>query len=135
MVRKLWRVSAIYEKRQWKGSKNGIAVGEMKVRKMKCVCECGADRNVRSDQVSSLHVLVENMVLQYVKAKADWWINIAHHNRKRIRRGATGDKTYNLIFTCVRVTLFNVGRRDQDTTVIISSSIKSANFTSIRCIP
>ncbi|CAI8602704.1 unnamed protein product [Vicia faba] len=90
---------------------------------------------LRSDQVSSLHVLVENMVLQYVKAKADWWINIAHHNRKRIRRGATGDKTYNLIFTCVRVTLFNVGRRDQDTTVIISSSIKSANFTSIRCIP
>lgn len=25
--------------------------------------------------------------------KADWWTNIAHYNRERIRRGATVDKT------------------------------------------
>ncbi|CAN0262989.1 unnamed protein product, partial [Ectocarpus sp. 4 AP-2014] len=28
-----------------------------------------------------------------VKAQADWWTNIAHYNRERIRRGATVDKT------------------------------------------
>ncbi|CAM9375519.1 unnamed protein product, partial [Ectocarpus sp. 8 AP-2014] len=33
------------------------------------------------------------MILRYVKAKADWWTNIAHYNRERIRRGATVDKT------------------------------------------
>ena len=33
------------------------------------------------------------MILRYVKAKADWWINVAHYNRERIRRGATVDKT------------------------------------------
>ena len=36
---------------------------------------------------------VENMILRYVKAKADWWTNVAHYNRERIRRGATVDKT------------------------------------------
>jgi len=35
----------------------------------------------------------ENMILQYVKSKADWWTNVAHYNRERIRRGATVDKT------------------------------------------
>ena len=33
------------------------------------------------------------MILRYVKAKADWWTNIAHYNRERIKRGATVDKT------------------------------------------
>ncbi len=33
------------------------------------------------------------MILRYVKAKADWWTNVAHYNRERIRRGATVDKT------------------------------------------
>ena len=33
------------------------------------------------------------MILRYVKSKADWWANIAHYNRERIRRGATIDKT------------------------------------------
>jgi len=28
-----------------------------------------------------------------VKQKADWWTNVAHYNRERIRRGATVDKT------------------------------------------
>lgn len=36
---------------------------------------------------------IENMILRYVKAKADWWTNVAHYNRERIRRGATVDKT------------------------------------------
>ncbi|KAF9917840.1 Pre-mRNA-processing-splicing factor 8 [Lobosporangium transversale] len=44
---------------------------------------------------------VENMILRYVKNKADWWTNVAHYNRERIRRGATVDKT---------VTKKNLGR-------------------------
>jgi len=36
---------------------------------------------------------VENMILRYVKAKADWWTNVTHYNRERIKRGATIDKT------------------------------------------
>jgi pre-mRNA-processing factor 8 len=36
---------------------------------------------------------IENMILRYVKAKADWWTNIAHYNRERIKRGGTVDKT------------------------------------------
>lgn len=38
-------------------------------------------------------VPIENMILRYVKSKADWWTNVAHYNRERIRRGATVDKT------------------------------------------
>lgn len=33
------------------------------------------------------------MILRYVKQKADWWTQVAHYNRERIRRGATVDKT------------------------------------------
>ena len=36
---------------------------------------------------------VENIILRYVKSKADWYTNIAHYNRERIRRGGTADKT------------------------------------------
>jgi len=36
---------------------------------------------------------IEALILRYVKAKADWWTNVAHYNRERIRRGATVDKT------------------------------------------
>ena len=36
---------------------------------------------------------IENIILRYVKAKADWYTNITHYNRERIRRGATVDKT------------------------------------------
>ncbi|OMJ15120.1 Pre-mRNA-processing-splicing factor 8 [Smittium culicis] len=35
---------------------------------------------------------IENMILRYVKAKADWWTSVAYYNRERIRRGATVDK-------------------------------------------
>ena len=40
-------------------------------------------------QVPGLPIPVENMILRYVKMKADWWTNTAHYNRERIRRGAT----------------------------------------------
>ncbi|CAB4304759.1 unnamed protein product [Prunus armeniaca] len=52
-------------------------------------------------KVPGLPVPVENMILRYVKSKADWWTNVAHYNRERIRRGATVDKT---------VCLKNLGR-------------------------
>ncbi|BBH00037.1 Pre-mRNA-processing-splicing factor [Prunus dulcis] len=44
-------------------------------------------------KVPGLPVLIENMILRYVKSKADWWTNVAHYNREHIRRGATVDKT------------------------------------------
>jgi len=44
-------------------------------------------------KVPGLPAPIENMILRYVKAKADWWTNIAHYNRERIKRGATVDKT------------------------------------------
>ena len=44
-------------------------------------------------KVPGLPAPVENLILRYVKAKADWWTNVAHYNRERIRRGATADKT------------------------------------------
>ena len=44
-------------------------------------------------KVPGLPAPVENMILRYVKAKADWWTTASHYNRERIRRGATVDKT------------------------------------------
>jgi pre-mRNA-processing factor 8 len=44
-------------------------------------------------KVPGLPVPIENMILRYVKSKADWWTNTAHYNRERMRRGATVDKT------------------------------------------
>eukprot|EP00041_Stephanoeca_diplocostata_P037416 m.1416831 g.1416831 ORF g.1416831 m.1416831 type:complete len:2325 (-) comp25031_c0_seq1:164-7138(-) len=44
-------------------------------------------------KVPGLPTPIENMILRYVKSKADWWTNNAHYNRERIRRGATVDKT------------------------------------------
>ena len=44
-------------------------------------------------KVPGLPAPVENMILRYVKSKADWWTNVAHYNRERILRGATVDKT------------------------------------------
>ena len=43
-------------------------------------------------KVPGLPAPIENMILRYVKSKADWWTNIAHYNRERIKRGATVDK-------------------------------------------
>ena len=44
-------------------------------------------------KVPGLPIPIENMILRYVKMKADWWTNTAHYNRERIRRGVTVDKT------------------------------------------
>ncbi|KAM0352423.1 hypothetical protein ACHAPU_002090 [Fusarium lateritium] len=44
-------------------------------------------------KVPGLPAQIENIILRYVKSKADWWISVAHYNRERIRRGATVDKT------------------------------------------
>jgi pre-mRNA-processing factor 8 len=43
-------------------------------------------------KVPGLPAPVENMILRYIKAKADWWTQVAHYNRERIKRGATVDK-------------------------------------------
>ena len=44
-------------------------------------------------KVPGMPVPLENMILRYVKSKADWWTNVSHYQRERIRRGATVDKT------------------------------------------
>ncbi|KAI9670175.1 MAG: pre-mRNA-splicing factor 8 [Alyxoria varia] len=44
-------------------------------------------------KVPGLPAPIENVILRYVKSKADWWVSVAHYNRERIRRGATVDKT------------------------------------------
>ena len=44
-------------------------------------------------KVPGLPAPIENIILRFVKSKADWWISVAHYNRERIRRGATVDKT------------------------------------------
>ncbi|KNE65750.1 pre-mRNA-processing-splicing factor 8 [Allomyces macrogynus ATCC 38327] len=44
-------------------------------------------------KVPGMPVALENIILRYVKSKADWWTSVAHYNRERIRRGATVDKT------------------------------------------
>lgn len=44
-------------------------------------------------KVPGMPAPVENMILRYVKQKADWWSNAAYYTRERIRRGATVDKT------------------------------------------
>ena len=43
-------------------------------------------------KVSGMPVIIENMILRYVKAKADWWTNATYYQRERIKRGATCDK-------------------------------------------
>jgi pre-mRNA-processing factor 8 len=44
-------------------------------------------------KVPGLPAPIEQIILRYVKAKADGWISVAHYNRERIKRGATVDKT------------------------------------------
>ena len=44
-------------------------------------------------KVPGMPVQIENVILRYVKSKADWWTNVTHYNRERIRRGPTVDKT------------------------------------------
>ena len=59
-----------------------------------CGCPLPARRKANIPwKVPGLPAPIENMILRYVKQKADWWTNVAHYNRERIRRGATVDKT------------------------------------------
>ena len=44
-------------------------------------------------KVPGMPAPIENIILRFVKQKADWWTNAAYYNRERIRRGATVDKT------------------------------------------
>ncbi|ORM40251.1 Pre-mRNA-processing-splicing factor 8 [Babesia sp. Xinjiang] len=44
-------------------------------------------------KVPDMPAAIENMILRYVKMKADWWTNASYYNRERIKRGATVDKT------------------------------------------
>ncbi|KAH6911378.1 pre-mRNA-processing-splicing factor [Coprinopsis sp. MPI-PUGE-AT-0042] len=43
-------------------------------------------------KVPGMPTAIENIILRYIKSKADWWVSVAHYNRERIRRGATVDK-------------------------------------------
>jgi len=43
-------------------------------------------------KVPGMPTAIENIILRYVKNKADWWVSVAHYNREHIRRGATVDK-------------------------------------------
>src|SRR6478735_2296644 len=40
-------------------------------------------------KVAGLPTAVENLILRYVKMKADWWTQTTYYNRERIKRGAT----------------------------------------------
>jgi pre-mRNA-processing factor 8 len=44
-------------------------------------------------KVAGMPAPIENMILRFVKSKADWWISVAHYNRERVRRGDTVDKS------------------------------------------
>ncbi|RKP02105.1 hypothetical protein CXG81DRAFT_11192 [Caulochytrium protostelioides] len=44
-------------------------------------------------KVHGMPAPIENLILRYIKAKADWWAKDAHYNRERIQKGATVDKT------------------------------------------
>ncbi|KIM74584.1 hypothetical protein PILCRDRAFT_14351 [Piloderma croceum F 1598] len=43
-------------------------------------------------KVPGMPTAIENIILRYIKSKADWWCSVAHYNRERIRRSATVDK-------------------------------------------
>ncbi|KAF8202031.1 NUC071 domain-containing protein [Mycena galopus ATCC 62051] len=43
-------------------------------------------------KVPGMPTAIENIILQYIKSKADWWCSVAHYNRECIRCGATVDK-------------------------------------------
>ena len=47
---------------------------------------------------------IENMILRYIKSKADWWTSVAHYNRKR--RGATVDKVVDSHISAEEVAIY-----------------------------
>lgn len=44
-------------------------------------------------KVPGMPTPIEQIIIRYIKAKADGWISMAHYNRERIRKGATVEKT------------------------------------------
>ena len=62
-------------------------------------------------KVPGLPTPIENMILRYVKAKADWWTNTAHYNRERIRRGATVSTTKSSMNLKMDVAFYRGGRK------------------------
>ena len=75
-------------------------------------------------KVPGLPAPIENMILRYVKQKADWWTNVAHYNRERIRRGATVDKT-----VCRK----NLGRLTR--LYLKAEQERQHNYLKVRCCP
>ena len=65
-------------------------------------------------KVPGMPAPVENMILRYIKSKADWWTNIAHYNRERIKRGATVDKTVCKVCVCSFLFIFANSCRKSD---------------------
>ena len=43
-------------------------------------------------KVPGMPTAIENIILRYIKSKADWWCSVAHYKREHIRHGATVDK-------------------------------------------
>ncbi|KAG1808408.1 NUC071 domain-containing protein [Suillus subaureus] len=43
-------------------------------------------------KVPGMPTVIENIILQYIKSKADWWYSVAHYIQERIHQGATVDK-------------------------------------------
>ncbi|KAL4065468.1 NUC071 domain-containing protein [Scleroderma citrinum] len=40
-------------------------------------------------KVPQMPTAIENIILQYVKNKAGWWVSVAHYNQECIQHGAT----------------------------------------------
>ncbi|KAG0700703.1 NUC071 domain-containing protein [Suillus ampliporus] len=43
-------------------------------------------------KVPGMPTVIENIIIRYIKSKADWRCSVAHYNWERIRQGATVDK-------------------------------------------
>jgi len=40
-------------------------------------------------KIPGLPIAIENMIIRYVKSKADWWTNAAYYNREKVRARKT----------------------------------------------
>ncbi|KAL4077725.1 NUC071 domain-containing protein [Scleroderma citrinum] len=47
---------------------------------------------VTKQEVPGMPTVIENIILQYVKNKVDWWVSIAHYHQEHIQHGATVNK-------------------------------------------
>ncbi|KAG0693638.1 pre-mRNA processing splicing factor 8 [Suillus ampliporus] len=60
-------------------------------------------------KVPGMPTVIENIIIRYIKSKADWWCSVAHYNRECICRGAMVDKA---------VVKKNLGRAGEATWVL-----------------